>query len=156
MYDLLNVTNPAVVNLLFWGTFTQEKYPAAVTAKAYRHIWELRAAYDKSLEEVNILITPTATMVANKHADLRPESGGGSGVMDKIKLAVGAMSNTCPFNAPGRPAMSVPCGWGEAVDELGKKLPIGMQIIGKRWDDLRVLKAAAVFEMDGDRFGHQD
>ena len=154
MYDLLNRTNPAVVNLLFWGTFTQEKYPASTAAKAHRHIWELRAAYDKALEEFDVLLTPTATMVANEHADLRPESEGGTGVMDKIKLAVGAMSNTCPFNATGHPALSVPCGWAEAVDEPGKYLPVGMQIIGKRWDDMTVIKAAAVFESGGGGLGH--
>ena len=154
MYDLLNRTNPAVVNLLFWGTFTQEKYPASTAAKAHRHIWELRAAYDKALEEFDVLITPTATMVANEHADLRPESEGGTGVMDKIKLAMGAMSNTCPFNATGHPALSVPCGWAEAVDESGKYLPVGMQIIGKRWDDMTVIKAAAVFESGGGGLGH--
>ena len=153
MYDLLNCTNPAVVNLLFWATFTQEKYPASTTAKAHRHIWELRAAYDKALEEFDVLITPTATMVANQHADLRTERDGGTGVMDKIKLAVGAMSNTCPFNATGHPAMSVPCGWAEAVDEPGKYLPVGMQIIGKRWDDMSVIKAAAVFESGGGGLG---
>jgi amidase len=153
MYDLLTRTNPAVVNLLFWGTFTEERYSAAVTAKAHRHVLELRAAYDKALEEVDVLVTPTAPTVASKHADLRPEAEGGSGVMDKIRLAVGAMSNTCPFNATGHPAISVPCGWGEAEGEAGKKLPIGMQIIGKRWDDMSVLKAAAVFEDGGGGLG---
>ncbi len=153
MYDLLNRTNPAVVNLLFWGTFTNEKYGAAVTAKAHRHVLELRAAYDKALEEFDVLITPTGIAVASKHADTRPEAEGGSGVMDKIRLAVGTMSNTCPFNATGHPAMSVPCGWGEAAEEKGKKLPIGMQIIGKRWDEMSVLKAAAVFEAGGGGLG---
>jgi amidase len=153
MYDLLTRTNPAVVNLLFWGTFTKDKYSAAVSAKAHRHVLELRAAYDKALEEVDVLITPTAPTVASKHADLRPEAEGGSGVMDKIRLAVGAISNTCPFNATGHPAMSVPCGWGEADGEAGKKLPIGMQIIGKKWDEMSVLKAAAAFEDGGGGLG---
>jgi amidase len=41
MYDLLTRTNPAAVNLLFWGAFTKEKYGAAVTAKAHRHVLKL-------------------------------------------------------------------------------------------------------------------
>ena len=124
-----------------------------VTAKAHRHVLELRAAYDKALEEVDVLITPTSPTVASKHADVRPEAEGGSSVMDKIWLVVGAMSNTCPFNATGHPAINVPCGWGDADGEAGEKLPIGMQIIGKRFDDMSVLKAASVFEDGGGGLG---
>ena len=153
MYDLLTRANPGVVNLIFWGTFTKEKYSAAVTAKAHRHVLELTAAYDKALEDVDVLITPTSPTVASKHADIRPEAEGGSSVMDKIRLAVGTMGNTCPFNATGHPAMNVPCGWGEADGEEGKKLPIGMQIVGKRWNEMSVLKAAAVFEDGGGGLG---
>lgn len=153
MYDLLTRTNPAIVNLLFWGSFATEKYNSAMTAKAHRHVLELRSAYDEALEEVDVLITPTAPTVATKNADVRPEAVGGSGVMDKIRLAVGMMGNTCPFNATGHPAMSVPCGWGNADGAAGQKLPIGMQIIGKRWDETSVLKAAAVFEAGGGGLG---
>jgi amidase len=49
--------------------------------------------------------------------------------------------------------MSVPCGWGEVDGEAGQKMPIGMQIIGKRWDEMNVLKAAAVFEAGGGGLG---
>ena len=154
IYDLLTRSNPAVINLLFWATFANDKYGAAVTAKAHRHVLELRAAYDRALEEVDVLITPTAPTVASRHADVRPEAEGGSGVMEKIKLAVGAMGNTCPFNITGHPAMSVPCGWGELEGEPGTRLPVGMQIIGKRWDEMSVLKAAAVFEDGGGGLGH--
>lgn len=45
-----------------------------------------------------------------------------------------------PFNFTGQPAATVPCGFTAAG------LPIGLQIIGQRFDDLRVLQAAAAFE----------
>ena len=47
---------------------------------------------------------------------------------------------TYPFNLTGQPAASVPCGWTK--DEL----PIGLQIIGKRFDDVTVLRAARAWE----------
>ena len=47
---------------------------------------------------------------------------------------------TYPFNLTGQPAASVPCGWTE------DGLPIGLQIVGRRFDDVTVLKAAAAFE----------
>jgi Asp-tRNA(Asn)/Glu-tRNA(Gln) amidotransferase A subunit family amidase len=47
---------------------------------------------------------------------------------------------TLPFNMSEQPAASVPCGH----DAAG--LPIGLQVIGRRHDDLGVLRLARVFE----------
>lgn len=152
MYDLLTASNPAVVNIIFCETFLRDKFGFDSQAKAHRHVLELRAAYDKALEDFDVLITPTTPTVAPPHPDLRAEADGGSTVLDKIKLAVGATNNTAPFNATGHPALSVPCGW--APSRTGKgMLPVGMQVIGKRWDDIGVLKAAKAFEIGGGGLG---
>ena len=45
-----------------------------------------------------------------------------------------------PFNMAWNPAASVPCGF------TADGLPVGLQIAGKRFDDLGVLQAAAAFE----------
>jgi aspartyl-tRNA(Asn)/glutamyl-tRNA(Gln) amidotransferase subunit A len=45
-----------------------------------------------------------------------------------------------PFNMAWNPAASVPCGF--TTDGL----PVGLQIVGKRFDDLGVLQASAAFE----------
>ncbi len=45
-----------------------------------------------------------------------------------------------PFNLTGQPAATVPCGWTE------RGLPIGLQIVGRRFADATVLRAAAAFE----------
>ena len=42
--------------------------------------------------------------------------------------------------------MSVPCGFGTPEGGSPGKLPIGMQLIARRWDEEMILKAAAVFE----------
>jgi aspartyl-tRNA(Asn)/glutamyl-tRNA(Gln) amidotransferase subunit A len=47
---------------------------------------------------------------------------------------------TFPFNMTGQPAASVPCGF------TADGLPIGLQIVGRRFDDAGVLRAAAAFE----------
>lgn len=152
MYDLLTTSNPAAVNILFCETFLKDKFGPEVQAKAHRHVLELRAAYDRALEEFDVLITPTTPTVALPHPDLRPEAEGGSTVMDKIKLAVGATNNLAPLNATGHPALSVPCGWARSRTGKGM-LPVGMQVIGKRWDDIGVLKAAKAFESGGGGLG---
>jgi aspartyl-tRNA(Asn)/glutamyl-tRNA(Gln) amidotransferase subunit A len=47
---------------------------------------------------------------------------------------------TYPFNMTGQPAASVPCGFTKGG------LPIGLQIVGRRFDDATVLRASAAFE----------
>ena len=45
-----------------------------------------------------------------------------------------------PFNWSGSPAASLPCGFTPAG------LPVGLQIVGRRFDDVGVLQASAAFE----------
>ena len=54
------------------------------------------------------------------------------------------MLNNCPqMNATGHPAISVPCGM---IDGL----PVGLQIIGRHFDDFTVLRSADASEKLGD------
>jgi amidase len=72
-----------------------------------------------------------------------------STIMEKLSTALGVTTNTAPFNVTGHPAMSVPCGFGRAESPTNQpevQLPIGLQIVGRRWEDAMLLKAAAVFE----------
>jgi len=47
---------------------------------------------------------------------------------------------TYPFNLTGQPAATVPCGFTPAG------LPVGLQIVGRNFDDVGVLRAARAFE----------
>ena len=47
---------------------------------------------------------------------------------------------TYPFNLTGQPAASIPCGFTKAG------LPVGLQIVGPRYADALVLRAARAFE----------
>jgi aspartyl-tRNA(Asn)/glutamyl-tRNA(Gln) amidotransferase subunit A len=49
---------------------------------------------------------------------------------------------TFPFNCTGQPAASVPCGFTR------DGLPVGLQIVGRRFDDATVLRASAAFERE--------
>lgn len=52
---------------------------------------------------------------------------------------------TYPFNLTGQPAISVPCGL------TGAGLPIGLQIVGPRYADASVLRAARAYELKDKR-----
>ena len=72
-----------------------------------------------------------------------PLPGDDAGLKETVSLALPMVGNTAPYNASGHPAISVPCGREDA-------LPIGLMLIGRHFDEARLLAAAAQFEALGD------
>ncbi len=81
---------------------------------------------------VDLLVTPTVPATAPP----APEAGGGGSGVVKGTL----LRNTYPFNLAGFPALSLPCGRTSAG------LPIGLQIVGRPYEDLTVLRAGLAYE----------
>lgn len=160
MYDHLSRHNPAVILTALGEPLLMDPklLPQSAQRKAHRHILQLRSAYDKALADFDILITPTTLTVAPPLPELEDEGpnctvkGSSNSVEKLLRLAAGSTNNTSPFNATGHPALSVPCGWATPSDGA-LELPVGMQIIGKMFDDVGVLKAAKLFEMGGGGLG---
>ncbi|RWB69911.1 amidase family protein [Mesorhizobium sp.] len=86
-------------------------------------------------ENFDLLLTPAASVAAFPLPRLQPEHWPQHD-WDWISWA----EFSYPFNMSGNPAASVPCGF---TDE---GLPVGLQIVGRRFDDLGVLQASALFE----------
>jgi aspartyl-tRNA(Asn)/glutamyl-tRNA(Gln) amidotransferase subunit A len=96
------------------------------------------------LREFDILITPTLPCTAFEL--------GKSGLHDKETMTtnlfiggkrislLGWLPFTYPFNLSGHPAASIPCGWSR------EGLPIGMQIVGNRFDEKKILQVSRAFE----------
>jgi aspartyl-tRNA(Asn)/glutamyl-tRNA(Gln) amidotransferase subunit A len=83
----------------------------------------------------DLLLTPTMTLPPFPVGiDFPPEVGG------EPVTGMQWTAFTFPFNLSGNPAASVPAGWTE------EGLPIGLQIVGRRWEDALVLRACAAFE----------
>ena len=53
--------------------------------------------------------------------------------------------NTRPFNLSGHPAISVNAGFLQPQDG-NLPLPVGMQIVGRKFDDITVLRVAKAVE----------
>jgi aspartyl-tRNA(Asn)/glutamyl-tRNA(Gln) amidotransferase subunit A len=86
-------------------------------------------------EKYDIIITPTVACTAFELGKNNPERIGGKPVSPASWTLF-----TFVFNMTGHPAASIPCGWSS------ERLPIGMQIVGKRFADLTVLQVSKVFE----------
>jgi amidase len=48
-------------------------------------------------------------------------------------------ANTIPFNVTGHPALSIPTG-------LSQGLPVGMMIVGRKYDESTIFRVAHAFE----------
>lgn len=88
------------------------------------------AAFDRCFETCDVLLAPTVPMTAFPL---------GFTGQDPVETYLTDIC-TVPVNIAGLPAVSVPCG----KDDKG--LPIGMQLIGNRFDEATILRAAFQYE----------
>ena len=86
-------------------------------------------------ERYDLLLTPTTSVAAFEVGRLNP-AGWPQHAWDWFPWA----SFSYPFNFTGQPAATVPAGFTPAG------LPVGLQIVGRRFADLTVLQAARAFE----------
>lgn len=129
---------PDTVKLvLFTGEYMQRFYHGRYYAKAQNLRRVLRQAYDDALGSYDILIMPTTPMKS------QPLPAGDCTREETLARALEMINNTCVTDASGHPAMSVPCGM---IDGL----PVGMMMIGRKFDEATVLRAAQAFESIGD------
>jgi aspartyl-tRNA(Asn)/glutamyl-tRNA(Gln) amidotransferase subunit A len=99
----------------------------------------IKEDYARVLQEVDVLVTPTAPIPAPRIADKTvtlggmsyPVRGPGSGVISR---------NTNPSNSTGLPAITVPCGF------TATGLPIGLQLIGRPFEEALLLQIAHAYE----------
>jgi len=89
----------------------------------------------KVFEKYDFLLTPTTAIPAfGTDIGMGPQEIAGNPIGPTGWLF------TIPFNLTRQPAASVPCGFTK------NNLPVGLQIVGKRYDELGVLKASRAFE----------
>jgi aspartyl-tRNA(Asn)/glutamyl-tRNA(Gln) amidotransferase subunit A len=111
----------------------------ALAPTAYVQAWFERNAWAEHTRrffaKYDLLLSPTAATAAFEHGILYPATIDGKAVSREASSAF-----TFPFNMTGEPAASVPCGFTR------DGLPIGLQIVGRRFEDATVLRASAAFE----------
>ncbi|CAH1781243.1 unnamed protein product [Owenia fusiformis] len=128
-YDL----PPTVQSSCLWGEYTKRNYQSKHYGKGHNLNIALTAAYDKALEAHDVIVMPTTPCKAPKlpSADVN--------IPEVLKETSFMLINTAPFNITGHPAISVNAGFSEG-------LPIGVMIVGRRNDDVTVLRVAKALE----------
>lgn len=128
-----NAMPVTVKSVLLFAHAMRERYGVYYSTKAQNLVRELRAAYDRVLEDVDVLVMPTTPMKALKIPEPDPSEE------EVMANALPMIGNTAPFDATGHPSMSVPAG-------MSGGLPVGMMLTGRLGEDDVVLRAAHAYE----------
>lgn len=129
-----------VRNSIINGLYFEEQFPG-IFAKATNLVLKLRSEYNKALSKVDLLIAPTTPFPAPPHG---PRVGSPK---DRVSSTFGINTNTCPFNISGHPALNLPIGFLPDKQSPSNKLPVGMQIIGRYFDESTIYTAAYAWEL---------
>lgn len=120
----------------------QERYGHVVHAKATNLTRKYTRAYDAALASLDAIVMPTVPFPPTPSF----REGEEAGPLARTMRGMGIVANTAPFDASGHPALSVPVGFVPAADNESIKLPTGLQIVGKHFDDLTCYKIGAAWE----------
>ena len=115
------------------GTYVLSSgYYDAYYKKAQQVRTLLMNQFNKAFEKYDVIVTPTSPTTAFKM---------GEKTTNPLEMYMADIC-TVSINVAGLPGISIPCG----VDSQG--LPIGMQIIGNKFEEETILKAAYAFEQE--------
>ena len=112
-------------NFVLSSGYYDAYYNKALQAKAL-----IKKAFDEAFAKYDVVIGPVAPTPALK---------AGESLSDPLKMYLGDIC-TVLINIVGVPAISVPCGF------TSENLPVGMQIIGKHFDEQTILGFTYAYE----------
>ncbi|MFC7441856.1 Asp-tRNA(Asn)/Glu-tRNA(Gln) amidotransferase subunit GatA [Laceyella putida] len=117
------------------GTYALSSgYYDAYYLKAQKVRTLIRQDFEQVFANYDVIVGPTTPTTAFKI---------GENIHDPLTMYMNDIL-TIPVNLAGLPAISVPCG-------LAEGLPVGLQIIGKAFDEATVLRVAHAFEQETER-----
>lgn len=125
---------PEVKRRIMLGTYALSSgYYDAYYLKAQKVRTLIKQDFDQTFANYDVIVGPTAPTTAFEL---------GSQVDDPLTMYLNDIL-TIPVSLAGIPALSVPCGFADG-------LPIGLQIIGKAFDESTILRVAHAFEAHTD------
>ncbi len=122
---------------MFIGQYYLKHHRGHYYAKSQNLSRQLREEYNKVLTSYDLLLMPTVPMTA---PEIPPSN---ADLATWCARAFEMLPNTAPFDVTGHPAMSIPCG-------MENGLPVGMMLVGRRYEESTIYRAAGAFEGAGD------
>ena len=109
---------------------------------------EILIAYlEQFLMKWDVFICPVATQPAYKHLEPDDVIFGYNIYGDPVQVDghqlnywMANCAYTAPFNTTGHPAVTIPAGYSK------DGMPIGVQIVGRRWHDMELLDIAEMID----------
>jgi Asp-tRNA(Asn)/Glu-tRNA(Gln) amidotransferase A subunit family amidase len=118
------------VNFALAKTFRTTDYVQAQRVRS-----QLMATLNDALEDVDVIVTPSTALVAPRIPDAALRGG-----ESDLSTLVEIMRFATPANLTGLPAITFPAGYTDAG------LPIGIQAMGRAWEEPTLLRLALVAE----------
>lgn len=130
---------PEVKRRVILGTYVLSSgYYDAYYLRAQKVRELIRRDFAQAFKRVDALVSPTSPGLAFKL---------GEKATDPLQMYLADIF-TNAANLAGICGISIPCGFAEV--EAGKKLPIGLQLLGKSLDEARILQIAHAYEQSTD------
>lgn len=121
------------IRRIILGTYSLSSgYYEAYYLKALKARAVIANDFKEAFKKVDFILTPTAPTTAFKINEK---------INDSLQMYLSDIY-TIPVNLAGIPAMSVPCGFDS------KKLPVGLQIITKAFDEATIFKVAYSYQQN--------
>ena len=117
---------------LEWG----HKLLAVNYLQALRKRRETTQDFQTAFEEVDVILAPTSPIPAPRIGESAVRNSGERETTTRAEL----LRLTRPANLTGFPAISIPCGFTR------EGLPVGLQLLGPRWGEARLLAIALAYE----------
>ena len=121
---------------MFIGEHFQTQYRGRFYGKGQNIMRKCNKRYLEAFRNFDLLLMPT---IPHKPQEIPPPD---CSISLYVQRAFEMIANTVPFNG-GLPAMTIPCG-------LSEGLPIGMQLVGAHYQEMKIYQAAHAFEQSGD------
>jgi len=125
------------------GEYGWQHFPLAYP-KAINLGRKVREAYDAALAKYDLLIMPTTMTPAD------PLPSVDASPLEHMGKATGKLENTSPFNVSGHPALAFPIGLVPSATDPDVQIPASMQVVGKYWNEAKILQAAYAWERSVD------
>ena len=115
-----------------WCTWRAARFSGRDVMQAYTQVMSMREAALAAIERYDFLLSPVSPILPYE-AELAAPGNDPQNALPHIAFTV-------PYNMSEQPAASV--NWGSSADGL----PIGVQLVGRRFDDAGVLRLARLVE----------